>query len=500
MSSGDVAFGSFLFSSASGTLLRDGDAVELGQRAARLLRILLVERGETVSKSALLDAAWPGIAVEESNLTVQIAALRKALGLAPSGQSWIATVPREGYRFLTEGEARLRAGTSAIDSDKPAIAVLPFANLSDDREEDFFGLGIAEDLITDLSKVRGLTVIARNSSFAYGRPVDVEAVANDLGVHYVVDGSVRRSADRLRINAELIDATSLNQLWAERFDGDHGDVFGLQDEITRRIVAALSGVLPASDPPPKRRFVDLEAYELYLRGKALVLQSPEGYRRGHPLLERAVTIDPNFAEAYAWLSMSHVHAWHNWGESFESHHPPAIAAAQKAVALDPQNSVGRTFLGYTMLFDGRLDDAVSELTYALQIDPNYADGWLLLSEARTHRGEMDDALRAIRTGFVLNPQPPSWYRWLEGFTLYAMRDHEGAIAALSHPEVRHTGAQRILAASLAQLGRLAEAKAVAAQYLTVVPNFRISHWQASAHHMVDCQYFVDGYLKAGLPM
>jgi len=500
MTNNDFTFGSFVFSVAGEVLVRNGGKVELGRRAARLLRILLEERGETVLKTALMDAAWPGLAVEESNLTVQIAALRKLLGPAPSGQSWIATVPREGYRFLTDGEARLRMGASAVDANTPAIAVLPFANLGEDPEEDFFALGIADDLLSGLSKVSGLTVIARNSSFAYGHPVDVAAMANDLGVHYVVDGSVRRSADRLRINAELTDATTLSQLWAERFDGDHGDVFGLQDEIVRSIIAALSDVLPASDPLPSRRFVDLEAYELYLRGKALVLNSPEGYRRGHPLLERAVAIDPDFAEAYAWLAMSHIHAWHNWGEAFEDHHPPAIAAAQKAVALDPHNSVGRTFLGYTMLFDGKMDQAVAELTHALQIDPNYADGWLLLSEARTHRGEMDDALRAIRTGFVLNPQPPSWYRWLEGFTLYAMRDHEGAIAALSHPEVRHTGAQRILAASLAQLGRMDEAKAVATQYLQVVPNFRISHWEASAHHMVDCQHFVDGYVKAGLPM
>ena len=500
MSSHDVAFGPFVFSIANETLLRDGSTVELGHRAARLLHTLLEERGEIVSKASLMDAVWPGAAVEESNLTVQIAALRKALGPAPSGQSWVATVPREGYRFLTEGEARLRIGASAVDSDKPAIAVLPFANLSDNREEDYFGVGIAEDLITDLSKVRGLTVIARNSSFAYGRPTDVAAVANDLGVRYVVDGSVRRSADQLRINAELIDATNLSQLWAERFDGNHDNVFGLQDEITRRIIAALSDVLPADGPLPRRRFVDLEAYEPYLRGKALVLQSPEGYRRGHPLLERAVRIDPNFAEAHAWLAMSHVHAWHNWGEPLEDHHQPALAAAQKAIALDPENSVCRAFLGYTMLFDGQLDDAVSELTYALQIDPNYADGWLLLSEARTHRGEMDDALRAIRTGFVLNPQPPPWYRWLEGFELYAMHDYEGAVAALSHPEVRHSGAQRLLAASLAQLGRLTEAKAVATQYLALVPNFRISHWRASAQHMVDYQQFVDGYLKAGLPM
>lgn len=499
MPNDDVAFGPFVFSSAGQMLLRDGGAVELGQRATRLLATLIDARGEIVSKRVLMDAAWPALAVEESNLTVQIAALRKVLGPAPSGQSWVATVPRQGYRFLTDGEARLRVGASAVDSDKPAIAVLPFANLGEDPQEDFFALGIAEDLITDLSKIHGLTVIARNSSFAYGRPLDMAAVAADLGVRYVVDGSVRRSADTLRINAELIDANAMHQIWAARFDGDRGDVFGLQDQIVGQIIAALSDVLPATELPPKRRFVDLEAYDLFLRGKALVLQSPDGHRRGHPLLERAVEIDPGFAEAFAWLAMSHVHAWANWGKAFETEQKQAVAAAEHAVALDPENHAGHAFFGYASIFDGRLDEAVSELTHALRINPNYADAWMLLSEAHTHRGEIDDALLAIRTGFALNPQPPSWYRWLEGFVLYAAHDHEGVVAALSHPEVRHTGALRVLAAALAQLGRSAEAKDVAAQYLALVPTFRISRWQLSHKDMLNAQHFVDGYLKAGLP-
>lgn len=218
-----MKFGPFEFDDATGGLRRGGVAVSLSHRGSALLRVLLEQRGDVVGKDHLLDAAWPGQAVEESNLTVQIAALRKALGTTDDGQDWIATVPRVGYRFLPE-----RARDAQMASTKPTIAVLPFDNVSNDPEQEFFAQGLAEDLITDLSRVPGLMVIARNSSFAMReRRGDVRAIGTDLGAGFVVDGSVRRAAERVRINVQLIETSDQSQLWAERFDGDLSDVFSL---------------------------------------------------------------------------------------------------------------------------------------------------------------------------------------------------------------------------------------------------------------------------------
>ena len=200
-----------------------------------------------------MDAAWPCTNVEESNLTVQIAALRKVLGRSADGEEWIATIPRVGYRLVHSTPLRNRDIDTAVDAPMPRnhpgqllpIAVLPFTNMSSDPEQEYFGDGLAEDLITDLSKVAGLLVIARHSSFVYkGKQADIRSIATDLNVRYVIEGSVRRAADRVRISAQIIDALDNRPLWAERFDRDLADIFALQDEIVARIVNSLSDLLP----------------------------------------------------------------------------------------------------------------------------------------------------------------------------------------------------------------------------------------------------------------
>ena len=249
------AFGPFVLDPDAGTLLRNDVPVAIGYRALKLLAALVGRSGEILGKAALMDAAWPGRAVEEGNLTVQIAQLRKLLGQAGDGEGreWISTVPRVGYRFT--GAVELLGGakrTSLPLPDKPSIAVLPFVNVGNDPEQDAFADGLTEDLITDLSRHSGLFVIARNSAFAYkGRAIDPRAVAEELGVRYLLTGSARRAAGRVRINTQLVDALSGDNLWAERFDRSLEDVFAVQDEVTARIVEALLGRLSA--PPPRKR-------------------------------------------------------------------------------------------------------------------------------------------------------------------------------------------------------------------------------------------------------
>lgn len=199
------SFGPFVLDAGRGLLQRDGKSVAIGQRGRALLEALLDAEGGTVTKADLMDRAWPGTIVEEGNLTVQIAALRKSLGTAPDGQEWIATVPRQGYRLIRPASAAREA--DAVLSAKPALAVLPFANLSGDPDQDWFADGVVEDIITALSRFRSFAAIARNSSFVYkGRAVDIRQVAKELGVRYVLEGSVRRAGDRLRITAQLVEA------------------------------------------------------------------------------------------------------------------------------------------------------------------------------------------------------------------------------------------------------------------------------------------------------
>jgi TolB-like protein len=474
----------------------------LSVRAIALLRALLEANGQPVTKAALMDAAWPGASVEESNLTVQIAALRKVLGASDSSEDWIATVPRVGYRLLRAPTMGQRAVEPARSDDKPSIAVLPFTNMSSDPEQEFFVDGLAEDLISDLARVPGLLVIARNSSFTYkGRAVNLRAAAAELGVRYIVEGSVRRAAARVRISAQLIDTVDNRHMWVDRFDRDIADVFALQDEIAGRIVNALSDVLPGMGPVPSRRAGNVEAYELFVRGRQMVMQSPESNRTGRLFLRQAADLAPDFAEPHGWLAISHVWGWAFWGGEMDIEVKLARAAAQRAVDLDPDGTGARWVLGYVRAYSGDLEGGIAEFDRTLRSNPNNADAWVMLGELKTHQGRPLDGLNHLENALRLNPFPGSTYYWSRGFCSYAARLYDEAVTSLSVDIVRHTAAQRILAASLAQLGRMDEAKIEAAEFMAANPHFTISQWAKAQPfaHEADRQHFVDGYLNVGLP-
>jgi len=398
------------------------------------------------------------------------------------------------------------AAQSAAPAAEPAratIAVLPFDNLSADPEQEYFADGLAEDLITDLSNVPGLFVISRHSAFAYkGKSIDIRSVAKNLGVRFVVEGSVRRAAARIRINVQLIDAEDGTHLWADRFDRDVAEFFELQDEVVSRIVSALADLLPSAQAIAKQRTTNLDAYDLIVRGRVLVTQSFESNRAARPLLERSIELDPSFADAHAWLAMSHLCSWAYWGEAMEPGRSLALAAAQRAVSLDPENASAHAILGYVRLFGGKPDAGAAELATALGINPNHADAWAFLGELKAFEGNAVEGIEHFRMAFRLNPYPPGWYYWLQGLVEYAAGQYEAAVKTLSHESTHRLGSQRILAASLAQLGRMEEAQAEAAQFLAAHPHFSIQHWGNTQpfQREADRQHFFDGYLKAGLPM
>jgi TolB-like protein len=387
----------------------------------------------------------------------------------------------------------------------PSIAVLPFQTMSRDPEQESFADGLTEDLITELSKANGLFVIARHSSFAYkGRTADIRQIARELGVRYVLEGSARRSADRLRISAQLIDALGGEHggghLWAERFDRDLADFFTVQDDVTAKIVEALIGRLTGA-LPPRNRPANLEAYELCVRSRYLNVQSLQSLHEGKHLLERAIELEPNYSEPHRWLALALHALWVHWSGPEIPNRARAIELAEQAIALDPNDAGARWVLGHLLVYERRWAESEASFDAAFRLDPNHADAWAMRSHLSVVSGELEratsEALKALR----LNPRPPGVYYWCLGQTYYARGLYEDAVKVLKHPEIYRSAGRRMLAASLAQLGRSEEARREMELFRISAPSFTIGHWARTQGFRDEAvkQHFIEGFRKAGLP-
>ena len=386
--------------------------------------------------------------------------------------------------------------------DKPSIVVLPFVNMSADAEQSYFVDGLTEDLITDLSKVPELFVIARNSSFAYkGRSIDVRQIARELGVKYVLEGSARRAADRVRINAQLVDAHAGGHIWADRFDRDLADIFAVQDEVIGKIVEALVGKLTAAGLKERYRPANLEAYDLCLRGRAEWVHSSEAGVEAIPLFERAIALDPNYAEAYRWLAISQNHAWAYLSRPMDPFRQLSMVSAKRAVELDPNDSGTHWVLAYVLLFERRWDESAKEFEISLRLNPNDADVWAEFAELKSFEGRGVEAIACAQKALRLNPHPPSFYFWTLGFAQFAAGQYEAAVKTLRNEATYRTESRRVLAAALAQLGQLEKASEEAKLYLAGNPHFTISHWiEAMPYRDIAARnVLTDGMRKAGLP-
>jgi TolB-like protein/class 3 adenylate cyclase len=383
---------------------------------------------------------------------------------------------------------------------EPSIAVLPFTNMISDPEQEAFVDGLTEDLITDLSRTRGLFVIASHSAFAYkGRHVDVRRIARELGVRYILEGSVRRAAGRVRINAQLIDAVGGNHLWAERFDRGMEDIFAVQDEVSGQIVEALAGRLTA--PPPRNRPSNLEAYDLCLRARALSQHTALAAKEANLLLDRALELDPDYAEAHRLLALNLWLGWEFWGEAIDPTRARAVEEAERAVALDPNDAANRWALGIILGHERRWAESDAEFDTALKLDPNLADAWAMRADLATLGSRPAEAISFVRKALRLNPHPPGWYYWQLGQAQYAAQDYEAAVQTFRRPETYRTTSRRLLAASLAKLGHLDEARREADLFMMSSPHFTIRHWSASQPFRDEDlrRHFEEGYRLAGLP-
>jgi TolB-like protein/cytochrome c-type biogenesis protein CcmH/NrfG len=503
-----ITFGPFCLDFERRELSRMGAVVPLGHRAIELLCALAAAKGALVTKDELLRLVWPGLTVEENNLQVQISAVRKALHAGEDAQDYVLTVPGRGYRFIG---APVSAEASQIAPDKPSIVVLPFDNLSGDPDQQYFSDGIADDIAADLSKLSGLVVIARNSALAYrGRTIRVQEVSRELEVRYVLQGSIRKVGNRVRIVIQLIDGHTGAQQWAERYDRELTDIFAVQDEVAAQIVSALAVTLTQGERLRLRRKEtdNLEAYDNYLRGRQLVFQrSAKAIAEARPLLERAIALDPQFAQAYTMLACTHIldHAngWHDAsGKSLER----ANELAHTAVARDGDDPEAHWALGWALLLARQHERAMAEVRTALRCDPNFALAHSLLGQVLYYSGRAAEALRPLATAFRLDPnneQDPHLHYLAQAYV--CMGRYEDAAAVLKRRIVRKpdTDMSRVLLASCyGHLGRADEARSLWQEALAINPAYSLEHRRRVLPYKdrADFDHVVDGLHKAGLPV
>jgi adenylate cyclase len=519
-------FNDYVLDVARGCLRTADREIELRPKAFEVLRCLVENSGRLVTKDELFKAVWPNVVVSDEALTQCISEVREAIN--DREQIMIKTMPRRGYRFaapvskhVDEGEARHRAvpiasfthDAAARLSEKPSIAVLPFVNLDNTPQQDYFSDGITGDITTELSRFSDIFVIARSSAFQYkGKAIDVRQVGRELGVRYVLEGSVRRDDKRIRITAELIDATNGAHRWADRYDRELKDAFAVQDDVVRGIVSVLqvrvveAEVERALLKPP----ATWEAYDYYLRGAEAwatgFAQRPmASFYEARGCLERSIAIDPGYARAYAMLARTYTYTYVE--PRNEEYLSPATLErahelARTAVQLDASLPQARTILGAVLLFERRHEEAIAEYEQALALNPNFSDHGFGL--CLVFAGQPERAIEVMRASTRLEPFRNATRLAYTGNAHYMLGRYEEAVAPLQEsgrrmPNLRITPLW--LAAACAQLGRVDEARAAADEVRRIEPDFTIERWKPTAAYKrpEDARHLFDGILKAGLP-
>ncbi len=488
-----------------------------------LLEHLIRHRERVVSKDELLAAVWCGRIVSDSALFSRVNAARSAIGDTGDQQRLIKTLPRKGLRFVAE--VREAAALDPPDPrgatvgdrergalplpDRPSIVVLPFANLSGDPAQEYFADGISDDLITGLARIRWLFVIARNSAFVYKhRAVDVRQVARELGVRYVLEGSVRRAGKRLRISAQLVDAVTGGFHWAERYDRELGDIFAVQDEITRHVAAAIEPQvlaaegLRASSPTSG----NLGAWELVARARTHVWRlTGDDYRTAIDALQRAVAAHPEYAPARSGLGYCLVIAAHMGWIDRDHGLPAGRQQATRALVLDDRDSWSHIALGYCALMDRRTEEALAAFRRAVTLNPNSAAAHAHLSRGLAFSGQDREAIEHGQEAIRLSPLDPDLALFLGGIAIASFAAGRYADAVRYATEAVRLrpgfqGVKRMRCASLARAGHLDEARSLLATLLAEQPRLSLDWvkanvpWQTSAL----MERYLEALRRAGL--
>jgi TolB-like protein/Tfp pilus assembly protein PilF len=503
-----IPFGPFVLDPGHGLLSIEGRPVALSSRGTVILRALIEAGGEAVTKSTLMERAWPGTLVEEGNIAVQVATLRKSLAaLSPHGRDWIETVPRVGYRLLQPAEpARMPPKVS-----KATIAVLPFDSLGAEPGQQWFADGIVEELTMALSRFRTFAVVARASTLAFrDAKTDIRHVGERLGVSYLLDGSVRRAGDRIRIATHLVDAATGHQLWADRFDGDLASIFDVEDRITETVVGLVEPQIRKAEieRARRRRPDDLGAYDLYLQALPYVYASaPPNWDTALEILGRSIVLDPSFAPALAAAAWVHE-------KRIRQYMPPlgaddtaeALSLARRAIAADPDDATVLAIGGWVpIVINSEFETGLGLVRRALAMNPNNLTVLTLAGFANVFAGDLDEAELSFFRAFQLSPRSPETYLSLTGLGQVhlltgefeeAIRWTEQSLAINdSYPATIGN-----LAASYALAGRLDEARAMMAKLMQVRPVMTLA--KMSARRIRDrlrWRNVLDGLRLAGMP-
>jgi TolB-like protein/cytochrome c-type biogenesis protein CcmH/NrfG len=484
-------------------------------------------RDRVVSKEDLIASVWGGRIVSDSTLTSRINAARNAVGDSGKDKKLIRTIARKGLRFVgavriqPNGDEPAQAAAPPPDEiheqprpalplpDRPAIAVLPFTNMTGDPAQEYFSDGISEDIITALSKLRWFFVIARNSSFIYkGNAVHLKQIAEELGVGYVVEGSVRRGGERVRITAQLNDVATGSHLWAERYDRDLADVFAVQDEITEAIVAAIEPQLYAAENfRAKRKPPDsMDAWDLVMRALSHYWRvTRQDNVVAQALLEKATAIDPNYGQALGVLATTHMFSAHMGWADMAKVAPIAERAALAAILADGEDPWAHNALGCVYLFARRFDDSLAELEMALRLNPNFSLAQGYYGLALSYCGRWEEANVAARRALRLSPRDPfsAVYYGIAAYAQFSGRNYDVAIR-LSREGIRQrgdfVGAHRVLTAAAGMAGQTEIARVALQELRRAQPNISLA-WIASQMPIkldADREHYLEGFRRAGL--
>jgi len=486
--------------------------VAIGLRAIRLLGLLVARQGEVVSKDTIIRTVWPGRVVEEANLNVQISKLRRILDQNRGQESCIQTIPARGYCFVapvtrpgTDAQPALPAlgGVAAHPRQRLAIVVLPFDNLSGDPGQQYLADGITEDLTANLSRFTDMLVISRNTAFTYrDKPRDTKQIGRELGVCYVLEGSVRRSAERVRVSAQLIDAEADAHLWAERFDRHLSDLFEWQDEVAAAIAGAIEPELLKSERNriARQPLQAEDAYEFYQRGLwHFYRYTKEDSTKAQAFFRRSLAIDPQYPQPIAQLAIALCNAGYlGWVDEVTPNYLEANELAQRAVGLDARYPSAHFALGLVCMWNHRSELAMSSFREAINLNPSYAAAHVLLGQTHLYRGRPEEAIALVEEGIRLSPKDPRLFIWLPALSgaLYQQGHYAQAVEAGRRSWMLNRNwpaGLRYVVADLAKLGRIEEAKAALEALKFLNPNLafvernlrRLYDDEASVEHILD---------------
>lgn len=503
-----IRFGPFTLDPDRRKLTRDGKVKELGQRACALLQSLAQAEGKQVSKAELMEAVWPGMAVEEGNLTVQVAGLRKLLGPGPQGQDWIVTIPRLGYRLVLPQILPVEKP----EAGRPTLAVLPFENLSGDADSDYFADGVVADIITALARFRKLAVVSRNSSFVYKRrTVDARAAAETLGAEYLLEGSVRRSGERLRITAQLVEGYSGVTLWTDRFDGSLADVFDFQDRITESVATLVAPAIEVTELALSRhkRPESITTYDLLLRAKALIdEETEEGNATAHALLAQALVHEPDNALVLAQIAWALEHRCAmGWPAIGSDDVERCVEYARRGIRYAGGDAWVMAQCALALIQPGRdYSGGMDVIEQAVRQNPNDLYVLTVAGVMNLHCGDLDMSMQFYDRALRLGRTDPIARFALTGIAHLhiVLGNFAEALDFASRSLVindRYDATYWMLIAANAHFGRLDQAHVWLKALLEIVPDVSISRIVAAQPSRIPSRFgaIAEGLRRAGFP-